>query len=89
VNPDWGFNDRVDDFLPGDNATLAEWVTFAKAEWGADSLVVAHLEGFVAQDGPGWIVYGKPLAFIRHLQDLIWTYEHDQAAWDFYRGQAS
>lgn len=86
---DWGFHDKADDLIPGDNATLAEWIAFAKVAFEDAPFVAEHLEELANRDGRLYRVGFSTKDFFLYLDAYRFGVETHRTAWDFYRDGAA
>ena len=83
------FNDRLDNFLPGDNATLGEWLIFVKEAYdGQDrEILLWHLDTLSNKFGKLSTVEFSTIEFFKYLNAIAAGYSHDNDKLEFYRDQ--
>jgi hypothetical protein len=81
---EFGFNDRLDDMLPCDNATLGEWIEFAKEAFSDAPFVLEHLQDLADRDGRLYQVGFSTKDFLFYLDAFRFGCENDWAKWDYY-----
>jgi hypothetical protein len=79
-----GFHDKLDDLIPGDDATLAEWIAFAKEAFTESPCVVEHLEDLADRDGRLYRVGFSTKDFFLYLDAYKFGVETERAKWNFY-----
>jgi hypothetical protein len=81
---EWGFQpDAADALLPGDEATLAEWIAFCLAA-GYPQGLLDHLEELADRHGHLYRVEYSCGDFMKYINSLCFAQETDEAAWTYW-----
>lgn len=67
------------DPVPGDNATLADWIEFAKDTYADAPFVAEHLEALAARDGLDFRVGFSTRDFLIYLDGYRFGIETDRS----------
>jgi hypothetical protein len=72
-------NPNPDDAMPGDRATLGEWIAFAKEAYADAPFVAKHLEDLADRDGRNYRVEFSTRDFLFYLDAYRLGHETDRA----------
>lgn len=75
--------DAADEALPGDDATLADWITYSQAA-GYPQGLTDHLEDLSDRHGHLYHVGLSCVDFLKYINALCFAQERDESAWTYW-----
>ena len=72
-------NDNTDDLVPGNDATLGEWIEFALETFADAPFVAEHLEALASRDGRDYRVGFSTIDFLMYLDGYRVGIETDRS----------